>query len=426
VLLFGFLGLAVDGGRLYSENRRAQHAADNAAMTGALYIGKNYQILESQDESASRDCSGGGILCLSQRTGEIALGSAGFLVSDYLVGYDIVVQPSPYGGIKYVDVSVDLEVEIDPYFAKVFTDQPLRTKVFSEARVYPTQNFAFGYSMISTSETICDGITIEGSSTTILQAGGLHSNTADPNCDAVRIQGATGILVDITGPFTGSSTLGTIGNPVVTSTDPYIGDLPPFTLPDITPPECVDPPLSHTDDGAGTLTYYPGNQYDMSFESSGTIINFEPGIYCVHGGMKILGGTFYGPGVLFYIVSGDVDISANAELHVSAPTGGVSDINGKTIYDGLLIYSNPETTGKIFIAGNAGSEMSGTIYAPGPPPVPQPKCEIIGDSVTEGDSISLGLQLICSTIKVSGNGSLNLSFNEDLLYSPPPVLGLLH
>jgi len=424
VLLFGFLGLAVDGGRLYSENRRAQHAADNAAMTGALYIGQNYQTLEDQQASGVAAVCNAGILCISNKTGKIALESAGFHISDYLVDYNIVAHPSPYSGIEYVDIEVVLEVEIDPYFAKVFTDQPLRTKVVSVARVYPSQNFAFGYSMISTKRDICEGIKISGSVDILLAAGGVHSNSSDPDCDAIWIKGGHNTSVTINGPFTGSSTLGLDGNPDLIPTLPY-EIIPPVTLPAITPPECNDPvPVSSIEDAVtGKLTFYPGNHSSIEIERPGDII-FEPGIYCVHGGMKILGGTFYGDGVLFYIVDGDVDFSANAEIHITAPTGGVSDIHGRTIYDGLVIYSNPETLGTVVIQGNADSEFSGTVFAPGEPPLPQPKCKFIGDGV--GVSINYGIQMICSTIEVNGNATLNFSFSDELLYSPPPLLNLLH
>ncbi len=422
VLLFGFLGLAVDGSRLYSENRRAQHAADNAAMTGALFIGQNYELLKEQGNPEACD---DGVFCKSNKSGRIAMENAGFNISDWFVNYNVESQPSPYSGIQYVDVEVRLEVEIEAYFAKVFTDQPLRTAVVAVARVYPSQNFAFGYSMLSTSEDICNGIEIEGSIDIELDSGGMHSNSSGCD-DAIDIKGGENTVVTIVGPFTGSSPFDPTGKPTINLTSPY-EQLPPMQMDVIPTPECddPDPSLTHDSPEVGNITYHPGNQSNMQFDTPSEVF-FEPGIYCINGDFRIMNGTFYGEGVLFYVKDGDVEIFGNPEIHFSAPTGDVSDINGKTIYDGLLIYMDPDNEGDIQIAGSGSSELSGTVYAPGPGNFP--KCKLTGDKNVVGDeaSVDYGIQLICSTIKVAGNSVLNLTFDDSKLYSPPPELSLLH
>lgn len=422
VLMFGFLGLAVDGGRLYSENRQAQHAADNAALTGALFIGQNYELLEDQQQNGDPYACGGGVYCISNETSRIAMENAGFTISDLLIDYDVTAQPSPYSGIKYVDIVVELEVEIIPYFAQVFTDQTLKTKVNATARVYPKQNFAFGYSMLATEKSVCHAIIITGSIDITLNSGGLHSNSTGCE-DSIDIKGGAQTTVTLKGPFTGSSPFKPTGKPNIDSSYPYTV-IDPFEIDDPPIPECETPDiLFYEDPDTGFATFNPGNHTTKFFETPGTVV-FNPGIYCISGDLSFEGGTFIGEGVLFYMKDGDFRITGNPELHFSAPTGNTTDVGGINIFDGLLLYMNPEEEGEVVFVGNAFSTLTGTVYNVGPGGFP--KCKLTGTSVSGTETITLGLQLICSTIKAAGNTTLNLVFDDEDLYAPPAELSLLH
>jgi len=152
-------------------------------------------------------------------------------------------------------------------------------------------------------------------------------------------------------------------------------------------------------------------------KTSGSSLNFEPGLYCFGAKLKITGGLITGSGVMFYMEGGDVWINGNSNSTLTA-SADLVDANG-TQWGGMLIYMPTSNTNIIKITGNSNNIFSGTILAPGPgSPV---KCEMQGSSETA----AFKTQVICDTIKIIGGSNSNYEYVEGLLFKAAPQLELV-
>jgi hypothetical protein len=198
--------------------------------------------------------------------------------------------------------------------------------------------------------------------------------------------------------------------------------IPPQELPPIPNPDCTGLPfrgnVNLVGAGGGTTTIDPGvYEYIKVGGSSHLVLN--PGMYCITGnGFTGNGGDVDGNGVMFYMIGGDFDLGGNAKVRMYAST---NMIVAGTQWAGMLVYMPVENTGMVKLTGSAGSKYRGTIYAPGPRnPSTKPKCVIEG---TAGE-IGIASQLICFSIKLTGNANINLKYNASQNYSYPASIGL--
>ena len=139
----------------------------------------------------------------------------------------------------------------------------------------------------------------------------------------------------------------------------------------------------------------------ITVSGSDNTVNFAPGEYIIAGGgMKFSGGsnTYNGTEVMFYNTQsapgagdwGNVDLSGNSTLNLSAPTSGD--------YAGVLFFQDPslasaESGIKFKVAGTVTTNLDGVIY------FPDHEVEYSGtSSVTE----TCGPKIIAKTVKFSG------------------------
>ena len=122
---------------------------------------------------------------------------------------------------------------------------------------------------------------------------------------------------------------------------------------------------------------------------------------------------------MMYFADGGFDLGGNAKVKLGAPTNLV-DPSGNQ-WAGMLIYMHPDNTNQIHLTGTSGTKYRGTIYAPGPAdPDTKPKCIVEG---TAGE-IGVASQLICYSVKLTGNANINMSYNAGQQYQFPANLGL--
>ena len=125
--------------------------------------------------------------------------------------------------------------------------------------------------------------------------------------------------------------------------------------------------------------------------------NLDSGTYCISGNVVIGGGTrLTGNGVLLLVEQGEVRISGDAEVQLTAST------NGKEA--DLLIYMPLDNHSRLIINGNANSSYRGTILAPS------------ADIRLNGPDSKYGLhsQIIGYYIEVDGQNNIVIKYkNED-------------
>ena len=124
-------------------------------------------------------------------------------------------------------------------------------------------------------------------------------------------------------------------------------------------------------------------------------VTLNPGIYYLEGGgLSVTGNiTMTGSGVMIYNApntsSDTINLTGNILLNLSPMTSG--------LYAGLTIFQNPTSTAPLSIVGNAGSSITGTIYAA------DAQVSITGNSNTQ-----VGSQYISSSLDITGNSSFTV------------------
>lgn len=137
-----------------------------------------------------------------------------------------------------------------------------------------------------------------------------------------------------------------------------------------------------------------------------------PGIYCIEDMVKLNDQALIltGTDVMFYFRSGyKFDISGGT-IQLDAPDTGA--------YAGYLFILDSDFTGSpqnCTINGNGTNIYTGTIFAP--------YCNVTLNGTSEPTSYSA--QLIAYTVKVNGNASVNLTYDESDSAKDDPLVGLM-
>ena len=394
--LVGVTGLAIDGGRVALEKRRAQAAADAAAMAGGLSLAYT-RVLPNGEVSAAA----------IQEAIDAALARAaenGYDNDGVRNTVTVTVSGPRREGVQWVYyVDVDITSAVDPALIQVVYSGPLNASVHAQSRVRPYQDFAQGFTLLTTGSED-PGLQVRGSSLVDVE-GNIWVNSSTTLTGAFTLRADELFSVEPLFLRGGAYTLdATIHDDLGT----------PLTLPPLPEPVCSGP-----DWGRATreATYQPGRYDSIRITGSGrgSVVTFEPGLYCIDGDLRITGSEVRGEGVMFYVRRGSVHFSGNAKVFLTAPTN-LTDAAGNQ-WRGMLFYLSPDNRAGLDVAGTADFFLDGTVYVPGP--ANPESCTVRGDSAT----MSIRAQFICHTMKVVGNGDLMLRY-PSLPYQLPPVLDL--
>ncbi len=393
--LLAFAALAIDGGMVYSHRRQAQNAADAAAMAAALakVKGKDWQTAAQSQAIAN-----------------------GFDVANdpKVIAVDVISPPEiePFKSDpdrdQYIQVTITSEVESS--FLHLVFPGVLRNTVVAVSRARPPENPAEGFALYGASLDECRAAWFSGNGKITLTGGGVFSNSdgseKSPECES-GYRGGAGTLVlkdqDIilAGYYTNSGEGGGVdlGNGKLKEFQPQQA-MP--TMPEVPCPSSPEqPPLNITTD----TVLDPGNYSSISVRA-GADLTLNSGIYCINGKFEGQGGSVAGSGVVLKMLQQEFNLGANTTTHLEAPTSGD--------WKGLLIYGEPAVS-LIKLTGAANSYYKGTVYAP------WSACEIHG---TSGNTLVVDSQLICRTVKVIGDGDVEITYIPEELYKLPNTVEL--
>ncbi|HEX9675184.1 MAG TPA: Tad domain-containing protein [Anaerolineales bacterium] len=414
--IIGFTALAVDGGMLYSERRRAQNAADTGALAAALAMtqsqnlhvaalnrtgGNGYDTTWGACDPAGYDCTlGTGTSWTVEvsnppRTGDFA------------------------GDAEYIRVVVSSEVE--GAFAHLLFDGGLRTTVQAVSHVWPGQNIVPGYALYGATKFDCKGLWFSGTGDTNITGGSVFSNSdADSASCQSGVQDGSGAItvgpppenIQVVGGFDD-------GGSGVVSPLPVVEGAPQDRMRPIPTPDCSGlPDYGKVIVTAGaSATLQPGRYESINFNANADV-TMDPGMYCIYGskGFTGTGGSISGSGVMIYLQDGPFGLGGNTLVALAAEANsGVLVDPSQNDWKGMLIYVDPSNSNEVKITGNSGSTYTGTIYA------------INSDCTVNGTGDSIGLlssQIVCDTIKITGTALVNIDYAEDEAYSLPPAIDL--
>jgi len=412
--IFGFAALAIDGGMLYAERRRAQNAADAGALAAALakvqgvhlYVAALQRIESNGYPSTWGPCDPPGYDC-TLGTGE---------------KWAVQVSNPPRSG-TYVGNNAYIQVlitsKINTSFAHLVFDGGLLTTVIAESRVRPEQSLSPGHALYSASEHDCKGIWFSGTGDTVITGGDVFSNSDanDPNCQSGVQDGGGDIFVGP--PPHGIEVVGTFDDGGSGSVNPPPNEgVPQEDLRTPPTPDCSGLPEKGTVkiNAGETRTLNQGRYESIKFGANATV-TMNSGMYCIYGtkGFTGTGGSINGTGVLIYLQQGGLDLGGNTLVDLRAEqTEGVLVDPSRNDWKGMLVYQGSGNTSPVEIAGTSDSTYTGTIYAP------SAECKVNGT----GDNLGLNSQLICDKVKITGTAAVTINYVEDENYYLPPAIDL--
>jgi len=415
VALIGFTALAVDGGRVFSDRRNAQNAADTSVLATALEYMQNYNQSSPKTLAETKG--------LERATSNGYSNDANSTVVVDFCGD--VINTDPCQGLppnakvsQYVRVKITSDVPMT--FAKVLGRTLVTNQVEAIAKVVVpvTTQWFDGRAMVSTMEG-CKGadgpnnpFTVGGNGTTIVNNSGIFVNST---CSIAFVDNGNSNLVTTD---EGVCVRGGLSSGINGITPPPEGgcqavdfNMDDFPQPD--PSAYCSTPGTITNMGGyyeATPGYYnkTGNKTFPDVSPAGTL-RLTKGVYCLYNGISlnaswILTTDLNGngahdadtEGVLFYVPSGDVKLNGSSTMNLHAISAGFPT----ELLNYLFII--PESNdADISISGNSGSEYIGAIFAP------TSHCQLDGSSNT----FSLDTQLICYDTEVTGGGTINITHN---------------
>jgi hypothetical protein len=400
VILLGFVGLAIDGGRVYSDRRHAQNSSDAASLAGGAAAALSLE--NSHLYYSSFDCGkddGNYIAAAMQAAREAAASRAtsnGFSISLTPANFNYVkvicVSTCPVCGgfaTKYLDVTVNISTTTPTTFASFLFKPGLPSQVSAVTRVYPRMPLAFGHAVVALNPSNCqgqqNGIVIHGTADTIIKGGGIFSNGCLQN-----VGNATAEVQDSTiyYNYAGKGLGGFDPQPLPAT---FAMPANSYTVPK---PDCAGywftdfPPKGYTDaDGYA-----------------------KPGLYCFQNAPKF-GKSVLGKEVTIYIENGGFDLNGNTEIHLTAPK---QSPDPKPAIPGILFYLPPANTSSITINGNETSDIQGVILAPGA------SVSMLGT----GQNYPWLTQVIAYNVELGGTAQTKITYQSNRLHNKPTSLNL--
>ena len=402
--LVGLTGLAVDGGLAFSDRRSAQTAADSAAWAAALAYGRG------QDVNAA-------VQAVAATNGYVTDGDTTIV--------NVTVEASPPGecpgGAVGEDITIQIQSQVNPYFAPAVGITELRNSVEAVTRScgsYTAPPYP-GNAIISLAPSGI-GFNANGTPDWIIKDGGIFSNSSSGN--AVSCGGSAGVITSTTDPGDPQPGINVVGGTNLTCSTLDVGPINADAT-QVTPIDylALFPPTPACD---GTATYSGGmwHAQDGAFGSrvvfDGDMI-FAPGLYCVTNSPGTYHGQILGSGVTFYITHPNFQLKFNGGGNLTAS----SPINGP--YAGVLIYLAPQfdpdgnllNTQAIDMRGNGTADIVGSIIAPS------------ADVTMFGNSGAFGFQsqVIAYQVDSGGNADIQITYDSSKIYnaSQPITLSLI-
>jgi hypothetical protein len=337
--LVGIAGLVIDGGNAFQDRQQAQNAADSAALASAQARIQGANVVDAAMASAAAN---------------------GFIndgVKNIISLYTPPKDGPHAGDIEYIQVII--RSTVTTYFMRVVGTNEIVNEVQAVARTKAPEigPILHGHAVISLAPTSnCFNnlaFWIHGEATLDITGGGVFVNSDNQDCALVQ-QGNGSIRI------AGDHGINVVGNARVQKLQLFTPAITPGAMPIPYPPPFFMPEVKGCGGDADVSedgTTMSAGSWVEEFPPPG-VTRLESGVYCLNNGMHIT-GHLEGHNVLFFVKRGEVRFSSGADIRLDARNTGDNA--------GLLIYLPMENRSKVVLNGGAGSNIQGTILAPGSP-----------------------------------------------------------
>jgi hypothetical protein len=385
--IIGMVALGLDGGRLMDERRHAQTTADAAALAAAADLYQNWWTNHGTDPASTAQAAA------------LQVAAANGYANDGTTSVVTVNVPPTSGAFagkaEYVEVVV--EYHLSRSFSAIFTGSDLTVRARAVALGRPVR---IGLLMLRS--TGANAFVNNGLALAVLNQP-IIVNSSDP---AAFDQASFGVLlatsIQITGNYVnpgGAIMLVRIQTGVRPTPDP-LSNL-------ATPNVGAAPVQSATPLVINSLlpTVLQPGTYRGGIQINGlSIVTMMPGVYILDGGgLQISGAsTVVGIGVMIYNTAGSypagpITVNSLGKVALVPPLSGT--------YQGIGIFQDRSLVNGLSLTGFGLAAIVGTVYAPNAP------VTLSGLAAVGIDT--LGGAYICSTMQISGVGSININLGNN-------------
>jgi len=366
VAFVALVGLAVDGGAAFLDRREAQAAADNAALTAALFRVRNDAGWQEQGQNIAAE-------------------------NGFVSGVTIYNPPiSGYytGNNEYIQVIIVSTVPTR--FGRVIGINELTNTVNAVARAKPPEPtpLGSGHAVVGLAPHDCSAVKYQGNADMTIVGSGIFVNSDCPTAAFFNNSSAAALHV---------STLQSVGGITYSAGALDVGTMTSGVEPVPYPPTEAMPNPSCA--GSGSVTGNvagPGSYAGTHFPPNG-VDTLAAGVYCVYSADFRVNAnqTLVGEDVVIVMMTGSITWNGAANVQLDAPDSGP--------YKGLLIYMPISNHNTFTMNGDSDSSFTGTILAPGA------NVKIDGGGGAEG----IHSQIIAYTVDLSGGSNTLIVYNAN-------------
>jgi hypothetical protein len=405
--IMGVGAIALEGGIMQSERRRAQAVADTAALAGAAQLFKNWDSSNNSSNPNNGLDSGGAAqasaLAIANANGYTSATST--ITPNTASQHGIWIPPATgpnTGKAGYVEVIVQYNQR--RYLSAIFGAGtiPIRARAVARGFLGP-----LNASLLLLSKTASPALNINGKAK-ISDPGRIIVDSSASG--AINVNGNSGSItageIDVVGGLSGTTS--NINAPASGSTSSVFTNSASNYMDDPLGPNGLNLPAPST---SGLQTRYPSQHtcsqnevlqpgiYVGGILNKKTGVQMAPGTYVIEGGsFSIQNGdiTSQAGGVLIYLTKDSAGNYATFDLQAQA-TATLAPASTGT-YAGITIFQDrtaPVNT-TVSLQGGAATDITGMIYAP------NALVNIAGGSIAEGNYV------IANTMNFNGNNNLNV------------------
>jgi hypothetical protein len=420
VAMLGFAAVALDGGNLYTEQRRAQSAADMAVLAAA------YKQMEGTTSTSALQ----------------TVARANAALNDFdnngTTNWVTLNQPPTSGAYRgkagYLEVVIT--ERIPTALAHLVYKGPLQVTTRAVAYGFYRMNWITGNAIVGM------GNCVSGGGHLLESTGGGHAGgvatynggmfvnapenagnhcAIDPPNNGIGIYAQTGYTITTVGSYNyaGTSNLGPL--PIVTG---FNGGAPiTDPLANVDEPTCT---RNGSSSGNNPKLYQPGNYGGVGQPSLGAG-TMAPGIYCITGDVRFSGQeSIEGDGVVIVMKTGSLSFSGQSTLRITAPTsenclGTYPSTSASCTYLGMAFWASRTNSNTVIDAGGNGAiDITGTLYALNG----TVNAHGNGSKSQPYDAAVTG-QVIAARAQGNGNGAFKVNYEAGFTFTPPPIIQLL-
>jgi hypothetical protein len=400
--IVGILAIALDGGMLLDNHRRAQAACDAASLAAATELFVNYPAIESSDYTLF-DPYGAGVAAALESARNNGFPNDNIKSSTTV---NIPPQSGPFAG-----KSAYAEVILICYQKRFFSGIWGTTRISVPCRAVARGRWAGSkQGILALHPNLKSSLNASGTGA-VTVTGGAAVIVDSNNGLAAAATGGGGITAanfEITGGYTGA-----LNGEIHTGVPPTPDPLRYLPAPDVPPNGTMT--VENVGQGNKKYTLSPGRYNNLPNFNAGDIVvlrqasaNGAGGVFYIDGGgfkstgASIIMDTNTSGGVMIYnhptssAVSHQIQISGNSSgtVNLSALTDGP--------YAGLLVWQQRTAAQQMSISGGGNFTLKGTFYAA------NAELQITGN----GDA-TIGSQYISSTLNIGGNGRIIIDYTDD-------------